>query len=210
MRQKSSRDLSWNQWLGAVGGGLGIVATLVALLVAYRGELRSRTAEQQQFIQQTYGAYLETDRFQLDHPEIAHELVTPDEYCDEVNRVRAAYGSATGEEKARMRLREEGLAWHVFSVFAQLVHAQQASASTRDNATSQFIQGELEAFGQDILPNPRLVYFWRDEKGSKYYDSGVRSKYLALIKRPLASMASDECGPFPDEANRQSKRCMCP
>lgn len=206
-QKRSFLGLTWDQWLGVVGGGLGLAT---ALFTTCRGEVRSHTAEQQQFINQTYGAYLETDRFQLEHPEIAHELTVFDDYCEEVKRVRAAYVSATSEEKARFRLREEAVAWYEFSVFAQLVHAQQASELTRDNATSQFIQDELDAFGQDILPNPRLVYFWRDEHGSRYYDLGVQNKYLALIKLPSAPMTSDQCGPFPDEATRPAKRCLCP
>lgn len=118
----TARRVSW------ISLALASFSLAVSIAIAIAGELRARAAEHRQFLSETYGNYLDTDRIELDHPEIAHELVVADEYAEELKRVRSAFAGVTPEEKARLRLREEAAAFYVFSSFARLVQAQKTPA----------------------------------------------------------------------------------
>lgn len=88
------------------------------------------------------------------------------------------------------------MAFYVYTSFARLVLAQRIPESTRTDATTQFIAGELAYFSGDILQNPRLVYFWRDEKGYRYFDQATQQAYGALVHGHIETLKADPDGPF--------------
>ena len=108
-------------------------------------------------------------------------MVTPDEMAD--------------------KLREEAAAFYAMSAFARLIKDEQAPG-LKNEARKKFLHDEMAYFTEDVLPNPRLVYFWREDKGYKYFDEATRTAFQELMKRPLKA---DPCGPFPDPA--APKRC---
>jgi hypothetical protein len=204
--------------LGVVGALVGIISLTVSLIMAYRTDARSQDAERQQFIRETYETFLEINHLQMQQPEIAHEFVRPRDYNDEVGLVKRAFSSLTPEEKGRLHLREEAFAYYLFSAFERLAYETRAPESTRSEELGRFLDQQLRYFGQFILPNPRLVYYWRDTHGCEYYDFDTRRKYAILVPN-LGDLPSDPEGPFADTtasialpANRHAaaKRCLYP
>jgi hypothetical protein len=181
--------------LGIVGCLVGVVGLTVSLIASWRTDVRNQAAEHQQFIRDTYATYLEMNHFQMQQPEIAHELVTPADYLDEITRVQPAFSLATPDERARSLLREEGFAYYVFSSFERLAYEANAPESTRSKELDRFLQRQLEYYARVILPNPRLVYYWRDAHGCEYYDWATREKYDKFVPN-LSELPSDPFGPF--------------
>jgi hypothetical protein len=186
--------------LGIVGCLVGVVGLSVSLIASWRTDVRNQASEHQQFIRDTYATYLEMNHFQMQQPEIAHELVTRADYLDELTRVQPAFSAATPAERARLLLREEAFAYYVFSSFERLAYEANAPESTRSKELDRFLQRQLDYYARVILPNPRLVYYWRDAHGCEYYDWSTREKYDEFVP-DLSELPSDPYGPFAAQHN---------
>jgi len=174
---------------------IGAIVAAFGLAVAIRTDIRSQAGEHQQFIRDAYGTFLEMDHFQMQQPEISHEYCRPGDYPTEKARVQRAFASATPEERAKLLLREEGFAFYVFSAFERLVFLKRAPESTRTKELDRFLNEQLRYFAQDVLPNPRLVYYWRDQHGYLYYNQETSDYYSQLVPN-LRQLQSDPQGPF--------------
>ncbi len=175
------------------------VATVFTFLATtwtgWRNDVRSQAAEHQQFIRETYAAYMEMSHFQMEHPEIAHETVDAAQYASEVQRVKLAFPNLSPADKAQMRLREEAYADYVFSSFERLVYAANAPESTRTPEVNRFLGQQLKYYSEHVLPNPRLMYYWRDDHSSQYYDAATQAYYRKAVTNYLRAV-SDSAGPF--------------
>lgn len=188
MRTEASKSL-----LGVAGFVIAMIGLALSLVTAWRNDVRSQAAEHQQFIRDTYNSYLEIDHFQMEHPEAAHEFVTVSDYPSEIIRVKQAFQGLSPSEKAQMRLREEAFAFYLFTCFERLVYATKAPESTRSAELDRFLNKQLKYFTEKVLPNPRLIYFWRDDAGFQYFDEDTRNYYSEHVPRTLRS---DPIGPF--------------
>ena len=181
--------------LGILGFAVALASFSVSTVTAYLTEARNRALEQRQLINDVYSTYLEWNRLQLEHPEIAHEQVRPEEYAIAVLNVRQAFASLSVEEKARYRLREEAFAFYAFSTFERLVYAKLTPETTHSAELERFVNEQLNYFARAVLPNPRLVHFWRDERGGDYYDEATRRYYAKIVAR-ASELPADASGPF--------------
>ena len=170
-----------------------MLSLLVSSITGWRNDVRSQAGEHEQFIRDTYSIFLDIDRLQIQQPEISHEFVTPADYSEEVARVKRMFPNASPEQKAMMRLHEEAFAFYLFTCFERLVYAAKTPESTRAEALNRFLEKQLTYFYANVLRNPRLVYFWRDEKGFEYFDDYTRAEYNKHIPQNLSA---DPRGPF--------------
>jgi len=170
-----------------------MIGLALSLVTAWRNDIRAQAAEHQLFIRDTYTTYLEIDHAALQQPEISHVFVTASDYPTEVARVKQAFQAASAEERAKMRLHEEAFAFYLFTCFERLVYAVKAPESTRTAELDRFLKKQLRYFAKKVLPNPRLVYFWRDERGFEYFDEDTQDYYNAHVPR---SLRADPLGPF--------------
>lgn len=181
--------------LGVVGCIVAIFSLTVSGLVAYRNDVRNQESEHQDFIRDTYATYREMSRFQMQQPEVAHVFVRPGDYAGEVAQVKRAFAAAGPEDRARLSLSEEAFAFYLFTSFERLVYARESPASMRSPALDRFLDRQLRYYAQNLLSNPRLLYYWRDLRGCEYYDLSTQRKYLQLVPN-LSRLASDPHGPF--------------
>lgn len=181
--------------LGVLGCLVAISSFTVSVLVAYRNDVRSQESEHQEFIRDTYTTYREMNRFQMQQPEIAHVFVRPADYSGEVAQVKRAFAEATPQDRARFSLSEEAFAFYLFSSFERLVYAATSPASMRSPALDHFLDRQLRYYADNLLCNPRLVYYWRDLRGYEYYDESTRRYYMKLVP-DLSRLYADAHGPF--------------
>ncbi len=103
------------------------------------------------------------------------------------------------------------MAYFVFSEFDRLVSAQAFAEEMGEKERSEFLTGTLEFYCKQLLRNPRLLWYWRDNHAKEYYSEDTVKYYMENVLKEddgkPSALTFDPVGPFGAPAGSPAPLC---
>jgi hypothetical protein len=180
-------------WLANTSTVLSLVAVLFSLVAFYNAEERRKKDVPFELIPKAYEKYYEMNKIELEKWYLTHLFVTFDRY-PEIKRLTArGLTNLPADKRIEYLLQERAVADFLFTYYEQTLFQWEA---TRDHER-KFINDILEYFRGRLLPNPRLVYWWRAEGGGleTSYEDITRKDWRANVYERIKA-TPDWCDPL--------------
>jgi len=186
-------------WLQMASGIFAVLAFFMSAFAIYSSEQRRRIDIPFDVVPRTYQRYYEMNNIELQRPYLTHIFVTPDRYPDVKNRVRDALPAPNRQKKAELLLEERAAADFIFTFYEQTFF--QVEATRADTQTYEFINRVLRYLREDLLRNPRLIYWWHERLGGleTSYEAKTRDDWAKYVFKNISTENEDWCdaaGPF--------------
>jgi len=175
---------------------ISFVALLVSMCASREATRAHEDSQEESAVSHAYTAFEEMNKFQLDHPEIAHLLTNKADYDHTVADVRKAVGPLTEQQRAQYLLIESATAFYIFSEVDRLVTAEAQAKRLHIHGRRRFLDATLHFYSNVLLPNPRLAYYWYKQKGSAYYPAELDAFFRNEVWGGREPQWIDPIGPF--------------
>jgi hypothetical protein len=149
---------------------------------------------------------------QLNTPEAMHVFVLPNVYYKVACDVKRAVIESQPADMARFRLKERAMADYIFSIYEYTVLDYLAAQSFMgDSRRAKLDEETLTYFTEDLLRNPRLLWYWNPTGGrlaAEYRHETVghyKDHVLMNPNKPLTEK-TDSVGPLGDDGTDIEQR----
>jgi hypothetical protein len=194
--------------INSIGALVAILISISSLVYTY---LSGRLAGEHEAVKSVYNTYFDASKTQLNVPEAMHVFVLSNAYKEVACDVKRAVLDAVPQDKARYRLKERAMADYLFTIYEFMILDYNASQSFfGDDRRAEEDKKAILYFTDDLLRNPRLLWYW-DASGGKLeseYREETKKHYMEHVRnnpgRP-SPVDEDEIGPLADDPDPDHK-----
>jgi hypothetical protein len=144
---------------------LGSLVAVVVSLYAFKQTTRSKTlVAVQKHISDVYSEFKDFNKLRLNFPNHSHLFELPVHYELVRGVIVKSTASLNDTERATYLLQERALAIMIFSMYESLLYSFDIAAAERNAGRKKIIQDVINYLEISWLRNPRLLFFWCDDR----------------------------------------------
>ena len=183
-------------------GVAGFFVSLVALVVAILSFILSKRANSahstRQAISEQYSEFKKFNELRIDNPQHSHIFEVPSHYEFVKSIVKRSAQDISNEESFRLVLQERAMAIMICSMYEATLYNIETAEMEGNKKRAKFLSEVLNYLEGEWLRNPRILYFWTDERHSlkTMFEIATRRRLEEKVLKYVAEEEIDKNGPF--------------
>jgi hypothetical protein len=175
---------------------MSVAAVSLSLVTFIAAEKNRKVDLPFDIISKSYEKYYEMTKVQIDKPYLSHLFAAPDQYEKLKRLIKGTIVAISPEKRLEYLIEERAAADFVFTFYEQTFSGWDATKDKERAPVDEY----LVYLHENLLQNPRLVYWWTDHGGAlkANYEKELHDDWDKNVYRKLnrSHVWCDPVGPF--------------